>query len=394
MKEFVADILIVGAGLTGLMTAFTLSSLKKKIIIVDKSNFLLPSTKITDFRTTAISEGSKLFLENIGFWGKIKTHAEPIRFINVIDRDKKTKIKFFNSKKSEFLGYIVKNSILKDFLIKQLSKQQNITLISGKKIEKISNSDNHAISYFENLIIKSQLLIAADGKKSTVRDILKTKLFKKTYAHHAAVINIEHTKNHFNIAYELFYKTGPLAILPATNKKKSLFSSSIIWSNPIDYSNNLQKINTNLLKMILQEKIFNFTGEVKNILNTQFFPLSAHLNIKFYEDRVVYVGDSAHSIHPIAGQGWNLGIRDIKNLLLIVGKYNRLGIDLGNINICKEYHDKTFYDSHNMYQVTDKLNSIFMNETKLVKLLRGSGFNLIENNDFIKKNISNFAMGF
>ena len=121
--------------------------------------------------------------------------------------------------------------------------------------------------------------------------------------------------------------------------------------------------------------------------------MSAHINTKFYDQRLIYIGDSAHSIHPIAGQGWNLGVRDVKNLLEVLENAKRLGLDLGNSFTCKQYHDKSFYDSLILYQITDKFNSVFLDEKNISKALRDIGFTFIEKNKKLKNFITNFAMG-
>ena len=121
--------------------------------------------------------------------------------------------------------------------------------------------------------------------------------------------------------------------------------------------------------------------------------MSSHLNSKFYSERIIFIGDAAHSIHPIAGQGWNLGIRDVKNLYNLSEEQKGLGLEVGALNYCKTYHDKCYYDSYRMYNITDKLNSLFISDSKIIKLLRGIGFEIIEKNNFLKKSISNFAMG-
>ena len=207
------------------------------------------------------------------------------------------------------------------------------------------------------------------------------------------VCNFNHTKNHQNTAHEIFFKSGPLAILPMKSENKNYFSSSLIWSNDIKTSFNLKNINNSLRKEIIEEKLFNYVGRINNILEINFFDLSAHLNERFYEQRVVYLGDAAHSMHPIAGQGWNLGVRDVRNILDVIISNQRLGLDIGSELACKEYHNQSYYDAYLLYQVTDKLNSIFLKNRCLSKKIRNIGFNFIEKNNFLKENIAKYAMG-
>jgi len=392
MKEIKTDIVIVGAGLTGLLAACALSSLELRILLIDAGAIFLDQKK-KDFRTTAIAEGSKLFFEELGIWKNICKHSEKIKMIQVFDRNISRKISFSNPKNIGNLGYVVKNTKIKKELINFLKQKKNLRIFQKTPLERIETNQNHTIVFSGNNKIIAKLLISADGKNSFVRGIIGTPTFKKKYKHSAFVTNFSHKKNHKNIAHEIFLESGPLALLPMQSTNNKTYNTSLIWSNPSNFSNNLLKTNPSLRKKILEEKIYNYTGEIINFFDTKVFDLSAHINTKFYDKRLVYVGDSAHSLHPIAGQGWNLGVRDVKNLLRIISKAKRNGLDLGTEFICKNYHNLSHYDAYSLYQVTDKLNSIFLNESSTINFIRKSGFSFINNTKKIKKQITNYAMG-
>mgnify|MGYP001396678061 FL=1 len=148
------------------------------------------------------------------------------------------------------------------------------------------------------------------------------------------------------------------------------------------------------MSSILEEKIDSYVGNISEIVDIQFFNLSAHINSRFFEERVIYLGDAAHSLHPIAGQGWNVGIRDIEKCQKIIEENIRLGLDNGSLVSCKEYHNQSYQDAYILFQLTDKLNNIFSKEGLLTNFFREKGFNLINKNFIIKKVITNFAMGF
>ena len=393
MKQLNTDILIIGGGLTGLASAFALSSLNKKIIVIDRVNFTFPGD-FQDFRTTAIAEGSKVFFEKIGLWKKLRKFSQPIKNIRVEDRNKRRKILFNNKIDNNNLGYIILNSDIKKQLLNELKLKKNIKLINNNEFFSLQTLENKNIALFDKYKIASKLVIAADGKNSTVRSFLKTKIFKKHYPHNALVVNFDHLKDHKNTAFELFFKSGPLAILPMKKRNKKYFSSSLIWTNTKDYTAQVKKLDKNLLRLILQEKIFSYTGNISKIHSVQSFPLSAHINSSFYNNRLIYIGDSAHSIHPIAGQGWNLGVRDIVKCLSVLEYSEKLGLDIGSSEICKKYHDLCYSDSFSLYQITDKLNSIFLNDKYILNWARVQGFKFIDNNKNIKNYITNFAMGF
>ena len=394
MKELKCDILIVGAGLTGLMTAYTLSSLKKSIILIDKFDFDKEKQKQIDIRTTAISEGSKDFFNKIKIWKQLSKFAEPIKKIHVVDRSDDRKIVFHNDKFKKNLGYIVKNSEIKNIVLNRLKKIKNIKLMKNFLLKGVHNTDDFVNATFENLRISASLLIAADGKKSSISNLFKAKKTVKKYDHSALVLNIFHKKNHFNTAHEIFLNSGPIAILPMKKTNKNLFSSSIVWSSRGSHLSSKLTNNKKIMTELLQEKIFKYVGEISNIVGMEKFPLSAHINNKFYEKRIIYIGDSAHSIHPIAGQGWNLGIKDIENCFLVLKEASRLGLDIGEDYFNKRYNEKSYFDAFSLFQITDKLNSIFLKDSLMGNVFRKNAFKIIEKNKFLKKHITNYAMGY
>ena len=392
MKEIKTDIVIVGAGLTGLLAACALSSLELRILLID-AGVIFSDSKKKDFRTTAIAEGSKLFFEELGIWKNIYKHSEKIKTIQVFDRNISRKISFSNPKNIGNLGYVIKNTKIKNELIKFLKLKKNIRILQKTPLERIETNQNDSVVFSSNNKIIAKLLVSADGKNSFVREIVGTSTFKKKYNHSAFVTNFSHKQSHKNIAHEIFLESGPLALLPMKSANNKTYNTSLIWSNPRNFSNNLLKTNPSLRKKILEEKIYNYTGKIINFFDTKVFGLSAHINTKFYDKRLVYIGDSAHSLHPIAGQGWNLGVRDVKNLLRIISKAKKNGLDLGTEFICKNYHNLSHHDAYSLYQVTDKLNSIFLNESSTINFIRKSGFSFINKTNKIKKQITNYAMG-
>jgi len=157
-----------------------------------------------------------------------------------------------------------------------------------------------------------------------------------------------------------------------------------------DFIIKLKKSNHKFFLNFLEERIGNLVGEIVKINSTQIFPLSAHINDSFVNKRLIYVGDSAHSIHPIAGQGWNLGVNDVKNLHEVCKKYNR---DIGSQRFCDHYNDLSYNKAFQLFQITDKLDWHFKNNSNLYRLLSYAGFKFIENKNSIKNEITKYAMG-
>ena len=389
MKEIDTDVLIIGSGLVGLVAAYALSFLNYNITIVDKQNLLSAKYSFKDTRTVAVSEGSKQFLDDLFLWQLLKAYAEPIKTIKVYDRFPKNKIIFTNKNKNEKLGYVIENKKFSQILIKNLKQFKKTKTLYGQKIIGLEMGDNISTTYLKNYKIRSKLIIAADGKNSEIKKFVGNKTYKKTYSESAMVLNFSHENSLRNTAYEIFYNTGPLAILPMMSSGR-LNKSTVIWSNKPGFLKKLSNTNDYFFKNFIEERIGNIVGNIIKINSKQIFPLSAHINDSFINKRLIYVGDSAHSIHPIAGQGWNLGVSDVKNLYEIS---KNLKSEIGNNMFCKKYNENSYNKAFQLYQITDKLNSHFKKNTGLYRLLSNQGLQLIENNQFLKNQISKYAMG-
>ena len=387
------DVVIIGGGLIGLCLAYFLGKMPLSVSIIDKDEIIDSKTHKKDFRTTAISEGTKNILENFGIWQKIKRKAEPIKVIKVFDRSKVNNLTFLNPNNNSFLGYIVENGFLKRILLNELISNKKIRLSGNIKINNIQYLDNSILVDSKYNKFSTSLLVAADGKKGSVRKILKQTFFSKEYNQSALVANISHTENHNNTAYEIFYNSGPLATLPMLGDKNYKNQSSLVWTHNKKFIKSLYDINDNFLSSLINERTEKILGRVIKIINKQVFSLNAHINSSFINNRVVFVGDAAHSIHPIAGQGWNLGMRDVNVLTNIISEAKMLGIDLGSTFVCNQYQNRRYFDAFSLYQITDKLNSFFMFEGFIPKGFRRTGFKLIDSNNNFNKFITNYAMG-
>lgn len=391
MKEIDTDVLIIGAGLVGLVAAHSLSSLNYKVTVIDKAPYFKKKSTFNDTRTVAVSEGSKKFLETLSLWKYLDKYAEPIKSINVYDRTAENKIIFSNNIKNKKLGYVIENKKFSQILTNKLLDFDNIKILNNTILKKIEEKNNFLKLYSQKNEINSKLAIAADGKNSDTRKLLGNKIFKKNYSESALVLNFFHEKKLNNTAYELFYNTGPLAILPMRSFK-NYSQSTIIWSNENKFLFNLMNSNKDFLLNYIKEEVGEITGRIIKINSIQKFPLSAHINESFINKRLIYVGDSAHSIHPIAGQGWNLGINDVKNLNHIFLK-SKNKTEIGSDLFCKNYNDLSYHKAFQLFQITDKLNTHFKKNGYFYRLLSGVGFKIIDNNSSLKNKITKYAMG-
>ena len=392
MKEINSDITIIGSGLIGLLTAHALLSLNHNIVIVDKKTPTNKNMSLDDNRTVAISEGSKQFLEKLLLWKELQRYSEPIKKIEVFDRSPINKISFKNPNTKNNLGYVIRNSKFIEILANKLNKKKKIKTFYDSEVIKITPKNNTSKVYFHDKTIKTKLVIAADGKNSAVRKIFNNKTYKKKYLESALVLNFFHEKKINNTAYEIFYKTGPLAVLPMKSSKK-MPQSSVIWSNEDKFIQKLFRASDRLTLNIIEEKIFSITGKIIKINSKQRFPLSAHINNRFINNRLVYIGDSAHSIHPIAGQGWNLGVKDVKNLSYVCELFNSNSLEIGSDAFLKKYSELCYNNTFQLYQITDKLNSHFKKTGSFYRFLNNTAFKIIDNNENLKNKITKYAMG-
>ena len=388
------EIIVIGAGLIGLCSALILGKLKFNVILIDKN--IIESTKHleTDTRTIAISYGTKILLEKYNIWRKISKEAQPINIIKVLNRTISSKILFDTDHINNPMGFIVKNSVFKKVLINEINKIKNIKKLQGNKIIEIKHNENEVcVLTDKKLLLKAKLLIGADGKNSFIKSKFKIPHYNLNYNQSSLALNFEHEKNHNNTAYEIFLKNGPLATLPMKGHKKNKFKSSLIWTDKSKIINDLKKINSKKLQQIIEKKINPYLGNITKIDNFKVFPLTAHICRKFYSKRIVLIGDAAHSIHPIAGQGWNLGMRDVKYLTNILLEYRNLGLDLGSQELLKFYNDTRYTDVFTMLFITHNLNKIFSSKSKIINKITSLGFNYINNKRYITKKLVKYAMG-
>ena len=389
MKEFNTDVLIVGSGLVGLVATHCLSSLNYKVTLVDKKKIINSKNSFKDTRTVAVSEGSKIFLESLSLWQFLEGFAESIKNINVYDRSSRNKILFKNQIKNKKLGYVIENKKFSKILINQLKKFKNTKIFYDFNLIDIKLNNTNSTAFSSNTKINAKIIIAADGKNSQIKKIVGNKTLKKNYNESALVLNFVHQKKLNNTAYEIFYKTGPLAILPMKSSK-GFFQSTVIWSNNEKFLKKLLSFENIFIKKFMEEKIGKIVGNITKINSSQIFPLSAHINDSFINKRLVYIGDAAHSIHPIAGQGWNLGVNDVKNLYELSKNIKR---EIGSDLFCQMYNNKSYHKAFQLFQITDKLNSHFMNTGNIYRALSNVGFGLIEKNQLLKNEITKYAMG-
>ena len=347
-------------------------------------------SNINDLRTSAISQGSSRILTNLNIWNKIGNKAQLINSILVKD-EKMSEIKFDSESTSEGpLGYIIENKILKEFVFKELTKNDLIDIYYDVEIQEIENKRQDVVKLKTNKgIFESYLLVGADGRYSKIRELSSFKYFYNDYNQRALVFNISHEQNHNSSAVEYFFPSGPLALLPMKNKKQKM--SSVVWTIENSMQIDLKRKNTFLKEF---EKRYN--GHFGKILNFS-KPVPYNLNVfycyNYFKNRIILVGDACQAIHPIAGQGLNLGIRDAYILANNLEEGLSLGIDFGDGLLLEKYSRQRSIDKNLLVQSTHNLNKLFSNNTFFLSAIRKMGLRIFNQSMFLKKQSMLFAMG-
>ena len=283
------DIVLIGAGLVGLMMALFLAKNKIKVTLIEKNKLKENNVQLKDERTTAISQGTKRILMKFNLWGLIKKHVQPIEKIEVIDNSMHKSLTFDSKILDEGdLGFIVENNLFKNFLIKEVNKSNYINLIDETIVRDIKiddlDLDEKAQVWIGSKIITSNLIISADGRFSFSRNFVNIKSYNHFYKQNAYVFIMQHEKDHRGIALEKFFPEGPLAILPMKKENRYFFQSSVVWT--LDESlGDLSKLTKKEFKSEFLVRYDNHLGKVLALTTPKTYPLSltyAYENFKFY----------------------------------------------------------------------------------------------------------------
>ncbi len=380
MKKQIA---ILGCGLSGMLTALAFANKNIKTTIIEHQS-ISASNFCTDIRTTALTPASAKFLENINIWSEIENIASKMSEVYVVDNKAPEMLHFSNIKKNDPLGYIIKNHEFKEILLKKINSHPLIEVIDQFRYQKIDSNYDHSTIYFDNnKIINCRLLIVCDGRNSKVRQYYFFNKIEKEYKQTALTFNIRHQKNHENCAIEHFMPSGPFAILPLKDPN----SSSVIWTVRDEQLSLLLSLANDEFEYLINNNAGKSLGSISVDSEVRYFPLKARITNKYFHNKIVLLADSAHIIHPLAGQGLNQGIKDIETLTQLVATMG------DSEEMLQKYQKLRKSDNLAMYIITDKLNSIFSNHSKSLWCLRRLGLNIIDNIRPVKNLLIQYAMG-
>jgi 2-octaprenyl-6-methoxyphenol hydroxylase len=384
------EIAVVGGGLSGLSLAIGCAASGIETAIIDREEPAKFRDAAYDGRTTAIAYGSQQVLKGLGIWDALAPYAEPIREIRVADGNSPLFLHYDRAEiEAEALGYIVENRLLRGALQARAEALPSLTLYAPSAVEQVEFAEAQArLTLDDGRRIAAPLVVGADGRNSPMREAAGIKTWRKSYRQTAIVCVVKHEKPHNGVAVEHFRAAGPFAILPMQGNR-----SSIVWTEEEHDAPLLLALDDKDFARQLASRFGDFLGRVQPEPGRWSYPLALIQAERYAAQRLALIGDAAHVIHPIAGQGWNLGVRDIAALAELLVDAHRLGLDLGSSDLLRRYERWRRFDSLTLTTVTDGLNRLFANDFPPLKLARDLGLAAVNNAPGLKRFFMRHAMG-
>jgi 2-octaprenyl-6-methoxyphenol hydroxylase len=399
-QDIRAEIAVVGGGLSGLSLAIACAGAGIEVAVVDREDPAKFRSAAYDGRTTAIAYGSQQVLKGIGVWDALSVHAEPIREIRVADGNSPLFLHYDRADiGAEALGYIVENRSLRGALQDRAEALPNLALYAPSAVEQVDFGAAQArLTLADGRRIAASLIVGADGRESPMREAAGIKTWRKSYRQIAIVCVVRHAEPHRGVAVEHFRAAGPFAILPMPTlkdgaKKDGANRSSIVWTEDEHDAPALLALDAADFTRQLANRFGDFLGKVEPEPGRWSYPLMLIQAERYAAHRLALIGDAAHVIHPIAGQGWNLGVRDIAALAELMVDAHRLGLDLGSAELLARYERWRRFDSLTLTAVTDGLNRLFSTEAPPLKFARDIGLAAIDRAPGLKRFFMRHAMG-
>jgi 3-demethoxyubiquinol 3-hydroxylase len=385
------DVVIVGGGMVGAAVACGLGNSSLQVAVIENSPPpVFSPDQPHDLRVSALSIASKKILETVGAWQGIEDRRYcPFRRMRVWETTGDTE---FCSEDINYpqLGYIVENRIIQLALLDRLADFENISLISPAGIKKIDYAPGHQtkVTLEDGEIMSTKLLVAADGGQSRIRQHVGLGVTSWDYKQQALVIYIETEYGQQDITWQRFTPTGPQAFLPLTGHY-----GSIVWYHSSDEVSRLRALSYDELKHELMRAFPEVLGKVVRVLGTASFPLKRQHAQAYVKQGVALVGDAAHMINPLAGQGVNIGLLDAAALCEVLVDAVKEGRDVSDLGVLRHYEKMRRKENLKMMTVMDAFYQIFSNEILPVKFLRNLGLGLAERILPAKNIVMRNAMG-
>jgi len=382
-KQTERDVVIVGGGLAGLPLALALSAHGVSVSVIDVVDPTTATDAAFDGRISSIALASSRMLQQLGVWSDLEAHAQPIADIVVTDgKVREGASPFFlhfdhQEIGDEPLGYMIENRHVRIALLKAIERAvengEPLELLAPAKVSSLNlKSAQPVVTLADGSELVADLCVAADGRGSMVRGWAEFKTIGWDYDQLGIVTTVEHELPHDGVAQELFLPSGPFAILPMVGNR-----SSLVWTEKSELGRAIMGLDDARFAQECEARFGSYLGKVKPVGPRWSYPLSLQLAQDYVKPGVALIGDAAHGIHPLAGQGLNLGLRDVAALAEVVVEAKRLGLGMGQMNVLERYQTWRRFDNVSLALMCDGLNRLFSNDVGPLRFIRDLGLGLV-----------------
>lgn len=389
-----SDIVIVGGGLNGPALALALTGAGLSVTLIDALPRDTRADAAFDGRAYALALSSQRMLVALGLWDGVSDQAEPILDVKVTDgRAGEAPARFVleldhHEIDEGPMGYMLEDRHLRQSLLAALDAAPGLTLIEGRVAAQAVEGGQIIVTLEDGRQFSGGLLVGCDGRASGTGRRAGIKRVERDYGQSALVCALEHSLPHHGVAHQLFLPPGPLAILPLTEQR-----SAIVWTEKTDAAAEINALDDAGYMAVLGPRIGDFLGEL-GLAGARFtYPLKLSLAHEFVAPRVALVGDAAHGLHPIAGQGLNAGLRDVGALAEVLIEAHRRGEDIGQIDVLNRYQQWRRFDAVALAMATDTFNRLFSNDNPLLRLGRDLGMGVLNALPGVKRGLIREAAG-
>ena len=384
------DVLIVGGGLVGGTLASALAHWGLRTVVVDTQDPSVGLDAEFDGRASAIALASQRLLESVGLWDSMTENACPIEDIRVTEGNSPFFLHYdHKDTESQAFGYMIENRSIRRALYDRMSTLENIQILAPDQVDILERSVSGVRAGLKSGVsVSAALVIGADGRNSTTRREANIRTTGWSYDQTGIVCTVEHQEPHHHIAHEHFLPAGPFAILPLWKNR-----ASIVWAERSDLAPAIMALDDADFLEELKPRFGDFLGDLKVIGPRWAYPLTLKFAERAIDLRLALIGDALHGMHPIAGQGLNMGLRDVAALAEVLVDARRLGMDLGDRIVLERYQRWRRFDNTLMLAATDGLNRLFSNTIGPVRLARDLGLSAVNKMGPLKKVFMRSAMG-
>lgn len=388
MQRF--DVVISGGGLVGLTLGIALSGHGVRCAVIDPADPVDTTAAGFDGRVSAISSTSHAMLSAIGVAAHLEGKGCPIDRIWVSDGLQPGALDFAPDEDDGVMGTMFPNRDLRIALAQTAEEAKNLVRFQPDRAVKVDrNADGVTLTLASGAMLTGGLLVGAEGRNSPTREAAGIRTTRWQYKHTAMVTAIDHEVPHANTAYEIFYVGGPFALLPMLPGTRS----AVVWTVPTDQAPAMLKLSERAWLAEAQKRIGGFLGEIALAGPRSSFPLGFHHAARITDTRLALVGDSAHAIHPIAGQGLNLGFRDVAALVEVLVDGMRLGLDPGDSQLLARYQRWRGLDAMMTSVAMDGLVRLFDVPGRIPSAIRRAGLAAVQRTSVLKNRFMGEARG-